>query len=415
MPAIKISVPGSKSITNRALALAFFSDHKIVIKNAADCTDTEYFVKALKTLELKATQKKDQIEITSRKKPFDPSGKFNIYTHNAGTTTRFLTALCTLIGSQVTITGDARMQERPIEELTKALNKLGAKVSTKNGCPPVEIAAQKLKGGEVKIAGNISSQYISALLLTAPFTEKGATINIVQKLCSQPYIKSTIEVLKSFGIKLKNNKFIQFQIPGNQKVKIKEYTVEADASSASYPAAYAALHPKKSVLLSNISKKSIQGDIKFLKYLEKMGCKITEKKNGIQITGPKKLKSLGTVDMNETPDLVMTFAVLAAFTEGKTIIKNIANLRIKETDRLAALEHELNKLGVQAKAGKDFLEIHGTQKLNKNIQIHTYDDHRMAMCFAIIRDLTKGLKIENPECVSKSYTSFWSDLKKLEA
>lgn len=258
MRAIKISVPGSKSITNRALALAAFSPHKITIKNAAICTDTEYFVKALNTLGIKTIQKKDRITITPRKKAFTSNEEFSIYTHNAGTTTRFLTALCTLTGSETIIKGDTRMCERPIQELTKALNKLGAKITTTNGCPPVEIAGQKIKGGEVSIKGDISSQYISALLLTAPSTEQGITIKIIKELCSKPYVVSTIEVLKSFGIKASHRDFKSLTVNGKQKVKIKEYKVESDASGASYPAAYAALHPDKRVFLNNMQNKSIQ-------------------------------------------------------------------------------------------------------------------------------------------------------------
>ncbi len=391
---ISITTPGSKSISNRALFLSAFSQKPIKFKNLADCDDTKYMLKGLKKLKGKSPIK--------------------IYTGNAGTTTRFLTAIATLTGKKVIIDGDKRMRERPIKPLADALNKLGAKVKTTNGCPPLTIEPQKLKGGTVSIPGNISSQYISALLMLAPFAEKETTINITQKLYSKPYIKMTIELMKTFGIKVINKNFKQFKI---KPTKIKfptSYTIESDASSASYIGGYAALHPNKNITIKNLPKKSIQGDIKFLDYLKKMGKGTT-------------LKALGKVDMNETPDLVMTFAVLAAYAKGTTHITNIGNLRIKETDRLQALENELSKLGIKVKTTKDSIKIEGNPNLKENppikdpagaaakkITIETYNDHRIAMCFGMIQDLIPNLKIKNPSCVSKSYKTFWKDLKLMQ-
>ncbi|MFH1533386.1 MAG: 3-phosphoshikimate 1-carboxyvinyltransferase [Nitrospirota bacterium] len=383
---ISITTPGSKSISNRALFLSAFSEKPIKFKNLADCDDTAYMLQGLKKLK--------------------GSSPIKIYTGNAGTTTRFLTALATLSGKKIIIDGDKRMKKRPIDPLAKALNKLGAKVKTTNGCPPLTIEPQKLKGGTVSIPGNISSQYISALLMLAPFAEKETTINIVQKLYSKSYIKMTIKLMKAFGIKVLNKNFKQFRVKP-QKIKFpSSYTIESDASSASYIGGYAALHPNKTIAIKNLSKKSIQGDIKFLSLLEKMG-------------NSTPLKALGKVDMNETPDLVMTFAILAAYAKGTTHITNIANLRIKETDRLHALKNELSKLGIKVKTTKDSIKIEGNPKLIENppthkITIETYNDHRMAMCFGMIQDLIPHLKIKNPSCVSKSYSTFWKDLKLMQ-
>ncbi len=393
---VSITTPGSKSISNRALFLSAFSDKPIKFKNLADCDDTAYTLQGLKKLKGKSPIK--------------------IYTGNAGTTTRFLTALSTLTGKKVIIDGDKRMRERPIKPLVNALNKLGAKVKTTRDCPPLTIEPQKLKGGRISLPGNISSQYISALLMIAPFAEKETIINIEQKLCSKPYIKMTIEVLKAFGIKIINKNFKQFRIKPIKKLNFpKTYTIESDASSASYIGGYAALHPNKTIVIKNLSKKSIQGDIKFLDYLKKMGCKTTNMK----IKGPKQLKSLGKIDMNETPDLVMTFAVLAAYAKGTTHITNIENLRIKETDRIRALKQELTKLGIKVKTTKDSIKIEGKPDLRENppthkITIETYNDHRIAMCFGMIQDLIPNLKIKNPNCVSKSYSTFWKDLKLMQ-
>lgn len=390
---INIIVPGSKSIANRLLLLKALSKSTTKIKNLPQCDDVKYMLKNLEALK---------------------KGEQQLYTGNAGTTTRFLTAYCTLLEQDITISGDKRMQERPISELTKALNKLGAKISTENNCPPVHIFNKKLQGGEITIKGNISSQYLSALLMCLPFCAQKSTINIEQKLCSKPYVNITLNLLKAYGIKIKNNKFIQFTIAPQTAKAPSEITVEADASSASYIGAYAALNPNKSVTLKNINSKSIQGDIKFLSYLKKMGCKITEKGINTTIKGPKTLKALGTIDMNATPDLVMTFAVLAVFAKGKSKITNIENLRIKETDRLQALDNELKKIGASVKTGKDFIEIIGSENfIPQKAKIETYEDHRIAMSFGIIKE--RGpLTIVNPNCVNKSYPSFWDDLKKLQ-
>ena len=386
---IEITIPGSKSISNRALLLNALTGNKTTLHNIAPCDDSDYMIAGLEELQ-------------------KPEPK--LYTGNAGTSTRFLTAYSTLLEKEIQIDGDERMRERPILALTEALNSLGANVESPNGCPPLTIHAQKLKGGEISIPGDISSQYLSALLMTLPFTAQTSIINIEGELCSKPYIEITLSLLKDYGITIQNKNFQQFTIEAQQATPPLEFTVEGDASSASYIGAYSALHPEKEVKLTNIHKNSIQGDIKFLEYLEKMGCQIAE-----TIKGPQKLQSLGTVDMNSTPDLVMTFAVLALFASNPTTITNVSNLRIKETDRLQALENELKKLGAKVSTTNDSITIHPLTEFPKEeIQIATYNDHRMAMSFAILNDILP-IKIIDPTCVSKSYTSFWQDLNKLQS
>lgn len=419
---IKITPPGSKSLTNRALILATLKNGKTIIKNAALCDDTHYMINGLKKLGAKILQNKSKIifkgiKAQSKIEASAKGSSIKIYTGNAGTTTRFLTALSTLRGENIIINGDSRMKERPIQELTKALNKLGAKIETNKGFPPIKISSQKITGGKISLPGNISSQYLSALLMTMPFAQKATIIKIEKNLCSKPYAEMTLKVLQSFGIKIINKNFKQFIIKPNQKIKSpKTYTIESDASSASYIGAYAAIHPKKTIIIDNINANSLQGDIKMLKYLQKMGCKLTKTKNGIQIKGPKELKSIKKVDMNDTPDLVMTFAVLAMFTKGKTHITNIENLRIKETDRIEALKNEIKKFGIKVKTTSSSIEIEGNPYLmdslkDKIINIETYSDHRIAMSFGVIKDLFRKMKIKNPSCVSKSYSTFWKDLK----
>jgi 3-phosphoshikimate 1-carboxyvinyltransferase len=395
---IEINVPGSKSIANRALILSFLTKSNTKFKNLPDSDDVLYMQKALKKL-----QSKDK--------------KISINIGNAGTTTRFLTAISPLLGKTIKIDGNKRMRERPIKILIDALNNLGANIESKTGCPPVTINPQKAKGGNISLAGNVSSQYISALLMLTPFLENDSKIKITKKLYSKPYIEITLNLLNKFGLEVKNNKFEQFSIKGSQEAKkLKTFTIEADASSASYLGAYALMHPEKEIQINNLFKSSIQGDIAFLKYLKRMGAVIKENKKGTIIKAGKKLKNLGEIDMNSTPDLVMTFAVLAMFTEGKTKITNVENLKIKETDRLGALKNEISKFGIKVKTGKSYIEIIGNPKLtvNKKIDIETYDDHRMAMCFGILEDIFPKLKVKNKKCVSKSYTSYWEDLKKLK-
>lgn len=413
---IEIKVPGSKSITNRALVLCAMANGSTKIENAAICDDTKYMLKALSKLGIKVIQKNTDITIKGANCIFHKKkNPIKIYTGNAGTTTRFLCALASITENTIKIDGDKRMRERPIKELTKALNLLGAKIKDTNGYLPITIYPQKPQGNSIHLPGNISSQYLSAILMIAPCLNRTTIVNIDQKLYSKPYIDMTIKIARSFGIKIKNKKFEQFIIQPQKINSAKIYKVESDASSASYPAAYSALHGKKSVLLIGIKKDFIQGDIKFLEYLKKMGCKITKHKKGTIITGPKKLKSLGKIDMNQTPDLVMTFAVLALFTPGTTTITNIENLRIKETDRISALKNELEKLDAKVETGKNYIKIHGLKEINhkKSVTIETYNDHRIAMSFGILKDIFPNIKIKNPNCVSKSYTTFWEDLKSL--
>jgi len=416
---IEISTPGSKSITNRVLTLAALTNkNQLTIKNAANCDDSDRMIECLNKLGLKIEQKNSTILIKGNIKKTNKTTE--LYTGHAGTTTRFLTALCTTLNRHVIIKGSKRMHERPINLLTEALNKLGAKIKNTNNCPPLEIFPQKLKGGQITINGNISSQYISALLMTTPFAEKDTNINIDQKLCSTPYVHMTIEIMKEFGIKIKNNNFEHFKITAKQNTTPPlQYTIESDCSSASYIGAFAALNPEIKIQLNNIFQNSLQGDIKFTNYLEKMGCKVKFNKKGVLIQGPKKLKSLKEIDFNKTPDLVMTFAVLAMFTKGKTKFTNIENLKIKETNRIKALKNEISKFGIKIKTGTDYIEIEGKPKLkkskliNKKIPINTYKDHRMAMCFGTIKHIFKKLEIEKPNCVSKSYSTFWQDIDKL--
>lgn len=379
----KVAIPGSKSLTNRALILAALSDGKSIIKNYSKSNDSLVMIEGLKKLKVKITEKEDQLEIDGN------SGKFpflneSVNVGEAGTTYRFLTALTALIPGKVSFVGSKRLMERPIDELKKAL--------------------LEVRKGKVLIRGDISSQFISALLMIAPVLPKGLVIKIKEDLVSKSYVDMTIDLLKKFGVKVINRNYKMFIVPF-QKIKPTTYTVEADTSGASYFFGIAAVTGKR-VRVINVNPSSRQGDIKFPDLLKKMGCVVKKniKNNWIEVKGQKILKGI-KVNMNNMPDTAQTLAVVAAFAEGKTIITGLSTLKHKETDRLKALKNELKKIGIKSEITDNSITIFGGQP--KPAIIETYNDHRMAMAFAVAKAKIKEIKIKNPEVVSKSFPDFW--------
>jgi len=392
---LKIALKGSKSISNRALLLCEIN--KILglkipkLKNLSTSDDTKVMKEGLRLLTKEKTPK-------------------IINLGNAGTGVRFLTAFAAATGKEVTITGSKRMKKRPIEDLVKALNKLGCNVESTNGHLPVIIHKSEFIGGKTEISTNESSQFLSALLMIAPLAKTQLEIAITGKKVSEPYIDMTFEMMKVF------------------QEEPKEFFIEGDASSASYLGAYALLKDVE-LQIENLSEKSLQGDIRFLEYLKKMEQKKSKTKPKISPASHKQhasheqlsLSPLGIVDMNQTPDLVPTFAILATTAKGSTHITNIANLKLKESDRIIALAKGLKKLGIEIKVGEDFLEIEGQgiatlieKKAKKHITINSQNDHRIAMAFGVLKKtILPNLKITNPSVVSKSYPEFWSDLNHL--
>lgn len=381
----KIQVPSSKSYTNRALLLAALRKGKHEIINPLDCDDTKHMIQALKNLGIKVEQKNSsKIIVHGTEGRFQkPTKQLNI--GNAGTAMRFLTPALATQPFTTKITGNKRMCERPMKDLIQTLP---VKIDHNNFCPPLTIHGDPtIKPKKITIKGSTSSQYISALLLTAPLFGN-PRIEITGELVSKPYVRMTKDLIKNFSHK---------------------YTVETDASSASYFFALGALGFPVKVL--NISSKSLQADIQMLKYLRKMGCHIKEDHEGIQVIGPKQLKPLGTVDLKELPDSAMTIATLCCFAPGRSILKGLGNLRHKECDRLSALTKELSKTGAKIRETKSSLTITGSDTL-KPSTIETYDDHRMAMCGAVLKSRIQGTKILNPSCVKKTYPTFWEDFRK---
>lgn len=430
------AVPSSKSYTNRALILAALAKGKSQIINPLESDDTKVMINALKNLGIKTNKITEQNNYTDNPKRQSPGkkiqkqskankvievigngGKFKqpadtIFLGNAGTAVRFLTATLATQPFESRLTGNERMQERPIGDLIDALQTWGAKIESKTGCPPLKIKGP-LKGGPTKVNGSISSQYLSALLIASPYTREKSEIKVKGRLTSLPYVAMTLDTIKKFGGKIKNEKFKNFHCQPHT-YKGTSYEVEGDASSASYPWAIAAVTGGKATV-TNVPADSAQADLEFLKVLKKMGCKVDigGTRNGITVKGPEKLKALGEINLNRMPDSAMTVAVLCAFANGKSRLTGLGNLRVKETDRLMALETELRKTGVKVKTGKDWIEMEGKAGRGMHgAKIETYDDHRMAMCFAVMGAKIPGITITNPKCVSKTYPYFFKDLKK---
>ncbi len=396
-----VEAPPSKSYTNRALVIASLANGKSLLKNALFSDDTEYMISALKQFGIRIERRNKDIFVHGTggrlRQP-----KSQIFVGNAGTAMRFLTALSSLAQGKTAITGDKRMQQRPIKDLVDGMLQLGVKSTTNSGFPPVEVYGGTLKGGNIKLKGNVSSQYLSAILMCSPYAKEDVSINILGKLTSKPYIDVTIDIMKDFGIPIKNSGYKRFSVKAGRKYKSRIYKIEGDASNASYFFAAAAI-TKGKVKVNNINPGTRQGDIKLVELLGKMGCGIRKGKDFIEVHGHS-LKSID-VDMNDMPDVVPTLAVTSLFADSTTNIRNVLNLRVKETDRLRALAIELRKIGAHVKETEDGLEIR-RRRLHKAI-IETYNDHRMAMSFAVAGLAISGVRIKNPACVNKSFPGFW--------
>jgi 3-phosphoshikimate 1-carboxyvinyltransferase len=406
------TVPGSKSYTNRALTIAALARGPSTLRGALVSDDTRVAQQALACLGVSVEQAGTTIRVHGQQGRFtDPQQA--LYLGNSGTATRFFTAMLTLSGFPCTVSGDARMQQRPIADLLEALNHLGAETESihGNGCPPVRIGAQRLQGGTAMVSGAISSQFLSALLMIAPYACQDVTLIVRDTLVSTPYVDMTLDIMAGFGVQAEHDHYRRFVIPGRQYYKGREYTIEGDASSATYFWGLAALLGQEMKIL-NVPLTSVQADLQFLQVLERMGCAVSHR-HGIRVSGPAQLQPLGTIDLNALPDAAMTVAVLAAFCKGETRIYNVANLRVKETDRLHALATELRKIGVAVQEFPDGLRIDGDPATLHGAEITTYDDHRMAMCFGMVGARLPGICIQDPGCVSKTYPGFWDDLRRL--
>lgn len=411
-----VRLPGSKSIANRALLLAALAQGHTVLRNMLDSDDTRYMRQTLVDLGVTLTeQQRDgelQVAVTGIDGLFHSGRGQDLFLGNAGTAMRPLLAVLAFSDGEFTLTGEPRMYERPIGPLVDALNQLGADIGylQDEGYPPLKVHGQRFNGNSVCIDGSLSSQYITALLMVLPFNTQATHLTLTGDLVSLPYIDLTLAMMAAFGVQVERISEREYIIPAAQKYQSPgEFLIEGDASSATYFLAAGAIAGGP-VRVEGVGLKSLQGDKAFANVLQQMGATITWGDDFIESRGGQ-LRG-GSFDLNAIPDAAMTIATTALFASGPTEIKNIYNWRLKETDRLAAMATELRKVGAQVTEGEDYLRME-PPTLIKPAQIATYQDHRMAMCFALVRFSQAGVSIEDPDCCSKTYPNFFTDFAKI--
>ncbi len=401
----EVSLPGSKSITNRALLLAALAEGETRLFNFLFSDDTLFMAKALVQagISINPDKSKNACVVGGGRLPVGPQ---SFFLGNAGTAMRFLTAYFTLGKGEFYLDGDMRMRQRPIKDLLDALTELGCNIKSENpdGCPPVIINAGGLQGGHCTVAGENSSQYISSLLMASPCARETVRIETAGKVSSGPYVDMTLGMMDQFGVKCLRNGYREFLTSPARYSNLPEYIIEPDASSSSYFLAAAAILGGE-ITLKGLGSGSIQGDIRFASVLEKMGCEVDIGPDSIRLASDGRLRGISE-DMNDIPDMAPTLAVCALFADGPTEIKNVPNLRIKESDRISALSAELKKLGAEITENIDGLEIFPRALYNSAV-INTYNDHRIAMSFSIAGLKIEGIEIDNPSCVSKTFPDFF--------
>ena len=414
-PGASVRVPGSKSLTNRALIVAAMAEGPSVLTGALDSEDTRVMVDSLRRLGLDVEHDPENARIRVPGCGGNiPAREATMQIANSGTSLRFLTAMVAAGHGTYRLDGTPRMRQRPVADLLAALNGLGADARSDlgTGCPPVTIQASGLDGGFAFVKGDVSSQFLSGLLMALPYSKDVTTVEVEGVLVSQPYVSMTMAVMQAFGVTIGNRKFRRFDVyPAHYKGQ--NYAIEPDASAASYFFAVAAV-TGGTITVEGLGESSLQGDLAFVDILEYMGCQVVRETDRTTVTGGP-LRAVD-VDMNALSDTVMTLGVVALFADGITRIRNVGHIRHKETDRIAALATELRKLGAVVDEHPDGLVIH-PPPLDRlqGAAIATYDDHRMAMSFAIAGLRIPGVTILDPGCVAKTYPGFWTDLDQIRS
>ena len=411
-----VSVPGSKSQTNRALLLAALAAGRSTLHGALFSDDTHVFVDALRRLGL--TVEDDAAAACIAVEGTDgriPSTEAEIYVGNAGTAARFLTAYLPLGHGSYLLDGSERMRQRPIGDLLNALHALGADLETLrgNGCPPVRVRANGLRGGYALVDASRSGQFLSALLMVAPYARQDVTLTLAGHLASPPYIDMTMAMMRDWGViavrEGGTGAPVEYRVPAGQRYVARRYDVPPDASGASYFLAAAAISGGM-VRVRNLALATEQGDLGFARVLEQMGCSLAWDGNDVALTGPARLDGID-LDMNDMSDMTLTLAAIAPYAAAPVTIRNVAHIRTQETDRITAVVTELRRLGAMVQERPDGLTVfpsalHGAS-------VHTYDDHRMAMAFAVTGLKTPGVLIEDPGCVAKTFPDFFERLETL--
>ena len=412
-----ITLPGSKSISNRALLMAALCNQPVTLKNVLESDDTARMLEALQILGVTITRNESD---PSEYQLHGWGGRWQprhdeLFLGNAGTAVRPLVAVlaASLREDQaMRLDGNARMRERPIAALIDSLTAAGADIAchAEPGFLPLTIRGG-LSGGEVRIDGSVSSQYISALLMALPLLPQDSELMLVNDVISVPYIDLTLAMLRDFGIRIRKLSDRHYAIAGGQQYRSPEtYFVEGDASGASYWLGAAAISGGP-ITIYGVGKHSIQGDVRFAELVQKMGATVEMLEHGIRVYREGALKAID-VDCNDIPDAAMTLAPMALFAQGTTVIRNVASWRVKETDRLAAMATELRKVGARVEEGADYLSVTPPEQW-QHATLDTYDDHRMAMCGALIAFSPVGVSINDPQCCSKTYPRFFEEFSRL--
>ena len=416
-----ITLPGSKSISNRTLLLAALAENNTNVSDLLESDDTSRMLEALEKLgvtleqEIMPGQSAVLWHVTSCNGVF-PNKIADLFLGNAGTAFRPLTAALAFSGGYYTLSGVPRMHERPIKDLVDALRQAGAQIEylENEGFPPLKISPATIDVSKpIKIRGDVSSQFLTALLMALPITGKKAEIEVVGELISKPYVEITLNLMARFNVNVQNEKWQRFILPANSSyISPRSIFVEGDASSASYFLAAGAI--AGNVAVQGVGKNSIQGDIKFADALKEMGLEVKLGDGYISAIKPisSKLKAIN-LDCNHIPDAAMTLAILALFADGTTTLRNIASWRVKETDRITAMATELRKVGAVVEEGADYIKITPPAKLTPNAVIDTYDDHRMAMCFSLVSLGGVPITINDPNCVAKTFPNYFEEFAKI--
>ena len=419
-----LRLPGSKSISNRTLLLAALAEGETRVHDVLESDDTGYMLEALRALGVRCKSEGQGTVVLGGVNGRFPIKAADLFLGNAGTAYRPLTAVLALMGGAYRLTGAPRMHERPIGDLVEALSRIGARIDYlgQAGFPPLHIQPGTLELGQpVRVRGNVSSQFVTALLIALPLTGHQCTLEIEGDLISKPYVEITLNIMRRFGVTVQRHDWTSFAVPGQPYRSPGDIHVEGDASSASYflaAGAVSGLAQGGSVRVEGVGRDSIQGDVRFTEVLERMGARITMSENWIEASASDETKKRGKLvaidaDLNHIPDAAMTAAVLALFADGPSTLRNIGSWRVKETDRLAAMATELRKLGAAVEEGSDYLKISPPPRLTPNASIDTYDDHRMAMCFSLAALGGVPVRINDPDCVAKTFPDYFEVLSSI--
>jgi 3-phosphoshikimate 1-carboxyvinyltransferase len=406
-----VRLPGSKSISNRVLLLSALASGETALRGLLDADDTRVMREALSRLGVRFWNDK----MKGVAGPF-PVKDADLFLGNAGTALRPLVAALAFCGGEYRLSGAPRMHERPIGDLVDALRGIGARIDYlgAEGYPPLAIHAAARFSSEVRVRGEVSSQFLTALLMALPLLGKAARIEVDGELISKPYVEITLSVMRRFGVEVARQGWRSFEVPAKTYLSPGKFFVEGDASSASYFLAAGAIGGGP-VRVEGVGRASIQGDVRFADVLERMGAQVSLGEDWIEVSSQGNKLAPIDMDLNHLPDAALTAAVVALFADGPSTLRNIASWRVKETDRLAAMATELRKLGAVVEEGRDYLRVVPPKKLTTNALIETYEDHRMAMSFALVALGGVAVRINDPACVAKTFPDFFASFGKIAA